>query len=216
MELLTGLPPEDVKRVLSRCRRRKFKRGEVLFREGDLADSVHLVDRGRIAVRVSTASGETATIDFEVAGGIVGEQALLPPLSARGATAVAIEPTETLALAASDFEALRAEHPSVDGVLLSVIVRRHRALTARLAEALYVPADVRVLRRLLDVATTYKPSEDGATVVALTQEDLAGLAGTTRETVNRVLRREEERGALALGRGRVTVLDADAIATRAR
>jgi CRP-like cAMP-binding protein len=52
--------------------------------------------------------------------------------------------------------------------------------------------------------------------VPLTQEDLAGLAGTSRATVNRVLREEEERGTVKLGRGRTTVLDADALARRAR
>jgi CRP-like cAMP-binding protein len=216
VELLEGLPPDDVQRVLSRCRRRRFQRGEVLFHEGDPADSLHLVVKGRIAIRIATSLGQSATIDFTYEGDVVGEQALLPPAGRRSATAVAVEPTETMALSATDFAALRAEHPSVDGVLLAVLVRRHRALGARLAEALSVTAETRVLRRLFEVARTYASEEGGDIVVPLTQEDLAGLAGTTRETVNRVLGREAERGLIALGRGRVTVLDRIGLERRAR
>jgi CRP/FNR family transcriptional regulator, cyclic AMP receptor protein len=54
------------------------------------------------------------------------------------------------------------------------------------------------------------------TLVPLTQEDLASLAGTSRATVNRVLREEETRGNVKLGRGRTTVLDADELARRGR
>lgn len=216
VELLAGLPAEDVRRVLSRCRRRRFARGEVLFHEGDPADALHLVAVGRVAIRVTTALGETATIDITTPGDVVGEQALIPPTAPRGATAVALEPTETLALTSRDFAELRAAHPSVDDVLLGVMVRRHRAVTGRLVEALYVKAEVRVLRRLLDVAATYPAGPHGEVVVALTQEDLAGLAGTTRESVNRVLRKEVELGSLELSRGKVTLLDRRAVARRAR
>lgn len=211
MELLAGLPEADIQRVLARCRRRRFAKGEVLFHEGDPADCLHIVVKGRVAVRIATSLGDRATIDFIAAGDVVGEQALLPPQAPRGATASALEPTETMALGATDFAELRAAHPTVDAVLLGIVVRRHRALGARLAEALYVGAERRVLRRLIAVAASY----DGTDTIPLTQEDLAGLAGTTRETVNRVLRREAQRGALALARGKITILDGPLLAKHA-
>ena len=211
MQLRAGLPADDVQRVLSRCRRRTFKRGEVVFHEGDLADALHFIAKGRVAVHVTTPLGETATIEIQQAGDVFGEQALIPPVAPRAATIVALEPTETLALAAAEFEALRDEHPSVDRIMLAIFARRYRALLGRLLEALYVPADKRMLRRVLEAAAVY----DGD-VVPLTQEDLAGLAGTTRETVNRVLRREQDAGALGLARGRITVLDPTALERRSR
>jgi CRP-like cAMP-binding protein len=216
MELLAGLPEDDVRRVLSKCRRRKFRRGDVIFHEGDPADTLHLVVSGKVAIRITTALGDTATIDLTSAGDVVGEQALLPPAAPRSATAVALEPTETMALAASDFAALRAGHPSVDGVLLALLARRNRALPLRLTEALYVNADTRVLRRLVHLASVYGGDEsDGPITVPLTQDDLADLAGTTRETVNRVLRREADRGVLELARARITVPDVEVLRRRA-
>ncbi len=209
-DLLQGLQPADLQRVLAGARRRRFGRGEVLFHEGDPGATLHLVDKGRVAVRVTTPLGEVAMVDLLVAGDVVGELALLSSEGRRGATAVALEATETLAIDAEAFSALRARDPTVTDFLVQLLTARIHHLTERLLEALYVPADVRLLRRLLELSATY------GNVIPLTQEDLAGLAGTTRATVNRVLRREEKGGTLTLRRGRVALVDQESLARRAR
>ena len=76
-------------------------------------------------------------------------------------------------------------------------------------------ADTRVRRRLLELADAYGAG-DVAAVVPLTQEDVAAMAGTSRATVNRVLRDEQRRGAVALARGRVSVLDRGELERRCR
>ena len=68
---------------------------------------------------------------------------------------------------------------------------------------------------MCELAETYSGAGE-RTVVPLTQEDLAAMAGTSRATANRILRDEEKRGAVALQRGRVTVLDADELGRRCR
>ena len=72
-----------------------------------------------------------------------------------------------------------------------------------------------MLRRLRDLAAVYGNGSP-PTTVPLTQEDLAGLAGTSRATVNRVLRDEESRGTLTLGRGKTVVLDLETLTRRAQ
>jgi CRP-like cAMP-binding protein len=210
------LPEKEVQRVLAAARRRRFGRKEVLFYEGDPADCLHLIMTGRVAVRVTAALGETATLDVLGPGDVVGELALLAPGGVRSGTALALERVETKAVSASAFAALRREQPSVDQFLLALLGERNHALTSRLVEALFVPADARVLRRLADMAGVYGPGGYGEIVVSLTQDDIAGLAGTTRETVNRVLRAEAERGTLKLGRGSIVVCDLAAITKRGR
>jgi len=84
-------------------------------------------------------------------------------------------------------------------------------------EALFVPVDRRVVRRLLSLADIYAQRDQVEDVeVALTQDDLASLAGTSRATVNRVLRQAEEAGAVALSRGRIRVTDKALLSKRAR
>jgi CRP/FNR family transcriptional regulator, cyclic AMP receptor protein len=208
--LFGGLPDESVRRILADARRRRFARREVLFHEGDPAASMHLVAKGRVAVRVSTPLGDVAMLDLVGPGEALGEIALLSPDAIRSATAIALEPTETLVVDADRFAALRKEEPAVTEVLLGLLSARVRQLSYRLLEAMYVPVDVRLLRRVLDLADDY------GDVITLTQEDLAGLAGATRATVNRVLRREQAFGTILLGRGQLKVLDRTTLARRAR
>jgi CRP-like cAMP-binding protein len=210
VELLRALPDEDVKRVLAAARRRRFARGDILFHQGDPAASLHVILRGRIAVRLTTPLGNVVTLDILVAGDILGELALLTPGEVRNATAVALESTETMAIDRETFATLRAERPAVNDVLIELLARRLRRMAARLVEALYVPVDVRVFRRLVELADVY------GEVVPLTQEDLAGLVGTTRATVNRVLKVEEKAGTVELSRGHVRVTDRIALGARAR
>ncbi len=209
-DLLKGLPDEWVRDLLARSRRRRFARREVLFHEGDPAASLHLVAKGRVAIRVTTPLGDVATLDLLGAGSVLGEIALLAPGGVRSATAVALEPTETHTVDSTTFAELRREQPMLTDVLVALLAARVRQLNDRLLEALYVPADVRLLRRILELADVY-----GADI-PLTQEDLAGLAGATRATVNRVLAREAKAGAVSLGRGRLTIADRTALERRAR
>lgn len=209
-DLFKGHSDEWVRQIVAGARRRRFARREVLFHEGDPASSVHLIARGRVAVRVTTPLGDVATLNLLVPGQALGELALLSPNGERTATALAMEPTETLMIDAERFAALRHEHPGMNEILVQLLATRVRELSERMLEALYVPADVRLLRRVLELGDVYGDT------IPLTQEDLAGLAGTTRATVNRVLRREEAAGSLALGRGQLRLLDREVLRRRAR
>jgi len=106
----------------------------------------------------------------------------------------ALEPSETFAVYRSDFDHVRDRHPAIDRVLVALLVGEVRALDKRLLEAFYVPAEQRVLRRLVDLSRSFIPSSDGTIELPLTQEDLATFAGTSRATVNAVLREEESAG----------------------
>lgn len=109
----------------------------------------------------------------------------------------------------------RLRHPAVDRVLIDALVAEVRRLSGLLLEALYVPVDKRLWRRLLDLSDVYAPDSDGA-VIPLTQEDLAQLVGTTRPTLNKLLRPAEGDGTVRVGRGRLEVLDRAKLAHLAR
>jgi CRP-like cAMP-binding protein len=212
--LLGDLPPEELQRVIAIARRRTFTHGEVVFHEGDPGDALHLIEKGRFAIRVSTPLGERATLAIRGPGELFGEMALITS-APRSATVAALEPAETYSIGQADFEELRRAHPSVNSILVSVLANAVRRMDELLVEAFYVGAEKRVLRRVRDLAALYGDGS-GPITIPLTQEDMAGLAGTSRATVNRVLREEEERGTLRLSRGRTTVVDLDELERRAR
>ncbi|TML66725.1 MAG: Crp/Fnr family transcriptional regulator [Actinobacteria bacterium] len=140
---------------------------------------------------------------------------MLQPGSRRSATVSALEDGETRSVFRDDFVQLEREHPGVKDVLLQLLAEQLRRASDRIVEAHYVDADTRVRRRLVELADAYR-SADGDAVVPLTQEDVAAMAGTSRATVNRVLRDEQQQGAVELGRGRVIVLDREALERRCR
>jgi CRP-like cAMP-binding protein len=214
-KLLTSLSPDEQRRVISETRRRRFRRGEVIFHEGDPGDSLHLVAKGHVAVRRSTPLGEIATLVVLGPGDYFGELVLVSPESGRNASVVALDATETLTLHRDQLQALRSQYPTIDRFLLDAMAKEIRRLSSLLSDALYVPVDKRILRRLLEVATTY--GHDGpAEVIPLTQEDLAGLAGTTRPSANKALRAVEDAGLIAMSRGEIRLLDPAGLARRAR
>jgi CRP-like cAMP-binding protein len=213
--LLAELPAEDVRELLSVARRRTFSRGEVVFHRDDLAESLHFVVRGRFAVRVTTPVGDNVLLDVLRPGDSFGELALLLPESRRSATVSALEDGETRSVYRDDFARLQRSHPGVKDVLLRLLAEELRRSSERLVEAHFVDAETRVRRRVCELASSYGEGAE-LPVVPLTQEDLAAMAGTSRATVNRVLREEEKRGSVELQRGRVTVVDAAALGSRCR
>jgi CRP/FNR family transcriptional regulator, cyclic AMP receptor protein len=212
--LLEVLDEEERRGVLASARRRRFARREVIFHAGDPGETLHLIVSGWVAVYVATPLGSAATFAMLGSGEAVGELALITA-GERTATAIALQPTETLSLRRDQFEDLRRRHPGIDRLLVELLAERVRRLDQELVEAYFARAETRVARRLLRLARAM-PERDGRRVVRLTQEDLAGLAGTSRATVNAALRDLEREGAIAVARGRVEVLDLELLAGRAR
>ena len=213
--LFADVPAEDVRQLLSIARRRTFRKGEVVFHRGDLAESLHLVVRGRFAVRIVTSLGESALLDVLGPGDAFGELALLLSDARRSATMEALEEGETRSVFRDEFARLQVEHPGVKDVLLRLLAQQLARASDRIVEAHYTDAETRVRRRLCELGERYTTGE-GETVVPLTQEDLAGMAGTSRATVNRVLRDEERRSTVELRRGRILVRDLDELRGRLR
>lgn len=210
---LALLSEEDRREVVRMARRRRFARNEVVFHEGDPADTFHLIDRGHVGVRMTTPLGDVGLLRVLGPGDAFGEMALIDP-APRNATIVALDACETLALHQQAFEALRHLHPQVDRLLLGAMVGEVRRLSEQVLELMYVPVDKRLHRRLVELAELY----GGGSVLSipLTQEDLAHVTGTTRQTANRILRRAEEAGLLKVGRGRIELLDVEGLARRGR
>jgi CRP/FNR family cyclic AMP-dependent transcriptional regulator len=212
--LLEGVPADQVRELLQIARRRRFARNEVVFHRDDPGDSPHLIVRGRFAIRVMTPLGDVATVSVRGPGDSFGEMVLVAETPRRSATVAALEEAETYAVYRAEFDSLRRRQPHLDAVLLRFLVNEVRTMDERLLEALYVPVETRVVRRLGELAELYR--EDGTlAVVHLPQEVVAELSGTTRSTVNQVLRGLQEEGLLVLARNRIEIADVAALRARA-
>ena len=181
--VLASVPAEDRHRLVARLRRRAYRRDEVIFHQGDPADTLHLIAAGHVSVRVTLPGGEFVIVAVLGPGDAFGEFALVGGPRPRTATVIALEPCETLSLGRDQFERLRASYPGVNRFLVELLSARVERLNGQLLEVLYVPAERRVLRRLLDLCQLYV-GDGQHIVIPVTQEMLASLAGTTRPTAN--------------------------------
>lgn len=208
---LAGLGEVERELLRAAARRHTFAQGEVVLHEGDLADSLHLVESGHLALQVSTPDGSTATLAILSAGSSFGELSLSGDHDDRSATVVALDDAVTHSLSACAFAGLCREHRQFEQLLVELLASRVRELSTRLHETMYVGLD----RRLVELVSVYGEGP-GPVVIPLTQEHLAGLAGGTRPTVNQLLRQLVMLGVVQVGRGRVVVLDEAALRRMAR
>jgi len=208
--LLDELSDQDRDRLLAVSGRRTFARNEVVFHEGEPGETLHIVQRGRLAVRVTSTGGDVATLAVLSPGRFFGELALLQDHHSRTATVVALESAETVTLSRAVFAEARRSHPELVDVVNRLLAETVERLSQALLEAMYLGVDERVARRLVELAEIYG-SGTARIVVPITQDELAGMAGTTRPTANLVLGRLAEAGAVRLERGRIEVTDLAAL-----
>lgn len=209
--LLDTLNDAEQQEVLAVTRRRRFKRNEVVFHDGDPGDTLHMVVHGHFAIRITTPEGNQAMVRVFGPADFFGELAMLCSGQRLG-SAVSLDSSETLSLHREDFDNLRATRPRINEVLTDALVAEIRRLSSALIEALYVPVERRVLLRLMDLVKLY--GGEVPVVIPFTQDDIAQLAGTTRPTANRVLRASEADGLLRLARGRIEVHDLASLGRR--
>lgn len=212
---MTALDDAAKGRLRDVAARRRFRRREVIFHAGDAANSMHVIVTGHVSVQVSTRGGDLAILTVLGPGSSFGEIALLRDDAERSASVVALDAVETWMIGKADFVRLRATNPAMDRFLVAQLSRYIKRQDARLLEALYVPADKRVLRRVIAMSRVYGDGTAG-TVVPLTQDTLASMAGTTRPTANQVLRAAERDGLVTMTRGQVCIEDPQGLARRAR
>jgi CRP-like cAMP-binding protein len=196
--------------VLARAGRpRHFRAGEVVFHQGDPCDCLFVLRTGRVAVRAVTAEGEELTVGLLAGPDAFGEVGLIRSDHHHTATVVALTAVDAVSVPATRFHALRVEHPELTEWLLRTLTARLERTMALLADALYLDADRRVVRRLLDCRRSFGVTGDEP--LPLTQDDVAAMAGVTRPTANRALRRLEASGLVRLGRRHIEVLDEAAL-----
>lgn len=188
---------------------RRYPRGARLFHEGESSDFLVLVVSGRVKIVTSSEDGTEALLSVRGPGDLVGEFAAIDG-APRLATAIALEPLEVVALTADEFGAFLARFPTAALELVRALVDRLRESDRRRME--FGAHDVTGrLAWLLAELGDRPAAADAPGVVELSQQELAGLIGASRESVARSLAVLRRRGLVETGRRAVIVLDRAAL-----
>jgi CRP-like cAMP-binding protein len=198
--------------VARQLRRRRFRRNEVIFHQGDPGEALHVVASGAVKIVLPSAEGEEAIIATLRPGDFFGELALLDG-APRSATAVALEPSETLVLPRAAFRELLDHDPGLRDALLAGLAHELRRLTSHVEELHFLDLAGRLAMRLVRLAREADPD---STVVRLdwpyTQSDLASMIGGTRQSVNKLLSALVDDGLVAIERDTLVITDVEALA----
>jgi CRP-like cAMP-binding protein len=195
--------------------KRRFRTGQALFHQGGSPDRVVVLLSGRVKVARLTDEGKEIVLAFRGAGDLLGELSAIDG-EPRSATVEAVETVEALAVPSRDFRSWLIAHPEIGLLLLQMI--SHRLRDADRIRVEYGAHDTvgRVSARLVELAEQYgEPDARGIRIgLALSQEELAGWTGASREAVARALRTLREVGWVLTERRRITVLDLEALRRR--
>ena len=172
----------------------ELKSGENFFSQGNAADSVFYLQRGRAKVTVVSKVGKEATIMLLSARDFVGEEALASVSGLRLATATAV--TSCIALKIMKEEMIRVMHEehAFSDLFLAFLLARSMRIQADLVDQLFNSSEKRLARILLLMAEFGKPGEPETLIPKITQETLAEMIGTTRSRVSFFMNRFRKLG----------------------
>jgi CRP/FNR family transcriptional regulator, cyclic AMP receptor protein len=211
---LSSLRPEDVAALNALASPRTFQRGQTLFYVGQVPDCVFVLRTGRVKVTCATASGRDVVLAFRGPGDLVGELAALDG-EPRSATIRAVGYVDALSLPSQAFRDLLARRPAVALVLLQMLARRQRDADAKRIEFSTYTTIERVAVRLLEFADQFGLEDESGGVrvtLPISQEDLAGAAGASIESLGRALATMRSLNCIETRRREITILDPQALA----
>ncbi len=210
--VFSQLPAEDVEALALQARERRYRRGEVIFRKDDPGTTFHIITEGKVRIVLPSPEGEEVTVAILGSGEFFGEFSLLDG-EPRSATAIAGEDTRTVVVNREGFLSWLSDRPAVAIALLAVLSRRLRRSDELLGDVAFLNVPGRLAKKLVQLSQLYRrETPQGQPVqVRLTQEELASTIGVTRESVNKYLRYFSSKGWVTLGKGRISILDPDAL-----
>jgi CRP-like cAMP-binding protein len=216
--LFRDLGQDELATLAASLRTRRYRRGEVIFHQGDPGDALHIIISGRVKISSPSESGVEAILTTLRPGEFFGSLALLDG-APRSASATAIEATETLILPRDRFRQLVNDWPEIRDHVFAELARELRRLTYHVEELHFLDIAGRLAARLARMAeeqgSAGAPGEirlEGP----ITQGELAAMVGSTRQSVNKLLGYLTEDGLIRQDRDSIVVLDLAGLQRAAR
>jgi CRP-like cAMP-binding protein len=210
VDLFRDLDDIAFSRVLDSSRERTLRRGDVLFSEGDEPSDLFVVVSGRIAISNKSIDGRESVVALMERGDLFGEMPLFDRLG-RSAEARALESSRVIAVPYEPLRGILEEDPALLWGVVELLTARLRTMDMALADSVFLDVTGRTAKRLLELA-----GEDDEFQLPVTQEELAGMVGASRERVNKAIASFVRLGWIEQSDRRYRITDREQITRRAR
>jgi CRP-like cAMP-binding protein len=181
VELFDDLQPGEIDTIAEVSVPRVLNRGDVLFTEGDEPDELFVVVSGRVAIANRSIDGRESVLALMERGDLFGEMPLFDALP-RSAEARALEASEVVAIPYEPLRQLYESRPALLWKVVALLATRIRNTDEALADSVFLDVTGRTAKRLLELSGD---ADDFA--LPVTQEELAGMVGASRERVNKAI-----------------------------
>ena len=212
--LFAGLSDADIEAIGHATTMTHCVRGQQILSPDDPPDRIHIVKKGRVRVYRISPDGKQLTLDIHEKGTILGDMSLLGQDPLPEAYAEAIDDGVICTITSDELRRLIEQFPVIGVNIIRHLSRRLQSAERELEAMAYQRVDQRLARRLIDLASRFgAPTERGTLIRAnLTQQELAEMVGTTRETLAHTLGDFRRRGLLDTAHHQVLIRDADRLA----
>lgn len=201
IDMFAGLAQEFLEPVLEQSEIRNLERGDVLFSEDDTASDLFIVLSGRVAIANKSFDGRESVIALMETGDLFGEMPLFRP-DGRSADARALEDSSVIVVPYEPVKTLYIEHPEMLWKVVDMLADRLKVMDTALADSMFLDVTGRTAKRLLELASEYDEFE-----IPITQEELAGMVGASRERVNKSISSFIKLGWLAQKGNKYVIID---------
>jgi CRP/FNR family cyclic AMP-dependent transcriptional regulator len=202
--LFRDLPRETLERAWKLATTRSFSAGQTIFSQGDLDGGLYCVASGRVRISASGSGGREVFFNILEAGETLGEIAAIDGL-ARTATATAVDDSLLIHIGRREFLELLDSEPKLVLNMLRVFCTRVRWTSELAEESALLQAPARLAKRMLFFAGVNGTPTGDSMQLRISQSELAGFLGISRQFVNRHLQEWRSKGWIELGRAKITI-----------
>ena len=201
MDLFSGIQQELLEPIVEQSSVQSLQRGDMLFSEGDEANDLYIVLEGRVAIANRSFDGRESVVALMESGDLFGEMPLFRP-DGRSADARVLENSSVVVIPYVPVKSLYQEHPEMLWKIVDMLAERLKVMDVALADSMFLDVTGRTAKRLLELAGTDEEFE-----LPVTQEELAGMIGASRERVNKSIASFIKLGWLAQKGEKYVILD---------
>jgi CRP/FNR family cyclic AMP-dependent transcriptional regulator len=190
-------------------RKRKVKKGSIIFFEGNEGDEFFIIESGLVKI-YSFDGAKTVILAFIREGNYFGEMALVKPGLLRSATAETLENTELYVLRRSDFEQLLEKNNKMALQMLWFTMERLRNANEQIQDLTFLNVRARILKILLRLSKEHGkllPNGEMLINLKLTHQQIADLVGAVRETVSKILLELQEEALITIDQKKIILKD---------
>ncbi len=208
--LFQHLNDEELEEIVALSEEATLRRGDVIFAEGEDPNDLYIVVSGRIAIANKSIDGRESMVALMEPGDLFGEMGLFDD-NGRSAEARALEPSKVMSIPYAPIRQHYDDRPEALWSVVRLLAGRLRSMDAALADSVFLDVTGRTAKRILELA-----GDAEEFVLPVTQEELAGMVGASRERVNKAIASFVKLGWLAQSDRRYEITNRDQLEIRAR